>query len=322
MTPFKSIVAATDLSAPATNAVRRAALLAREHGARLRIVHVVGAASASRIRDWIPPVVDLEGKAADAQQQLDELAATLALADGDAVSTQVRIGDVVDELQDAAARADLLVIGQRRRSRLVEWVLGTTARRLVERCRRQTLVVRRTAEGGYARLVVPIDMTPASNVAVVAAAALAPGGELHVFHALDSERDAPAQADDAADHVRRERLARHDAGLLARMRRGVARLGMDTRAITFAIDRDGMGNATLRYATALRADLLVVTKQPRSQGAASVHGSVNHLLARTRCDMLIVPGGAPDSHSLRIASPMRSLEPAAALGVRGAGPDR
>lgn len=38
--PFTSILAATDFSIDGNNAVRRAALLAHEHGARLTLVHV------------------------------------------------------------------------------------------------------------------------------------------------------------------------------------------------------------------------------------------------------------------------------------------
>lgn len=40
MPPFTSILAATDFSIDGNNAVRRAALLAHEHGARLTLVHV------------------------------------------------------------------------------------------------------------------------------------------------------------------------------------------------------------------------------------------------------------------------------------------
>ena len=49
MTPFNLILAATDFSAPANNAVWRAAQLARQHGARLRIVHVVSPAAFVRV---------------------------------------------------------------------------------------------------------------------------------------------------------------------------------------------------------------------------------------------------------------------------------
>ena len=46
MTPFKFILAATDFSLPANNAVHRAAMLAKQHDARLHIVHVVVPAAA------------------------------------------------------------------------------------------------------------------------------------------------------------------------------------------------------------------------------------------------------------------------------------
>ena len=66
MTSFKSILAATDFSVDGNNAVRRAALLAHEHGARLHILHVLNAAGCKPLRDWFSPTLDFDLKAAQA----------------------------------------------------------------------------------------------------------------------------------------------------------------------------------------------------------------------------------------------------------------
>lgn len=312
MTPFKSILAATDLSAPATNAVRRAALLARQHGARLRIVHVVNPASLLRFREWLAPMIDLDFKTADARDRLERLASDLARRHDVHAAIEVRTGDIVDELHRAATDADLLVMGQRRRSALSEWVPGKTAQNLLEKCKRPVLVVKRGAESDYRKILVPIDLTPGSNAAAVIAASLAPAVELHVFHAAAGE--ATMSAADVRDQVIRESVAREEAGLLARMRRSMARLGLDTRNMVFAIGRGSPITATLQQAKTLRADLMVARKQRHARNATSVLGSVNSFLARTRCDMLIVPGGVPELQRSRALAPLRPLVRAAAGG--------
>lgn len=312
MIPFKSILAATDLSAPATNAVRRAALLARQHGARLRIVHVVNPASLLRFREWLAPMIDVDFKTADARDRLECLAAELTSRYGLQPTIEVRTGGVVGELQRAAGDADLLVMGQRRRSALTEWVPGRMAHDLVEKCKRPVLIVKRGAVSDYRRILVPIDLTPGSNAAALIAVSLAPTVDLHIFHAAAGE--ASRAAADVRDQVIRESLARQEAGLLARMRRSMARLGLDPRAMIFAIGRGSPIAAILREARTLGADLVAASRQRHTRNATSVLGSVNSLLARTRCDLLIVPGGVPDLRRSEALAARRPLARAAGGG--------
>ena len=60
MTPFTSILVATDFSIDGNNAVRRAALLAHAHGARLKLVHVLDPAGCKPLRDWFSPSIDID----------------------------------------------------------------------------------------------------------------------------------------------------------------------------------------------------------------------------------------------------------------------
>lgn len=314
MTTFKSILAATDLSIPSTNAVRRAALLARQHGGWLRVVHVVNPARLIRFREWLSPILDLDFKVADAREQLDRLGEELRQQYDVNIAIEVRIGDIVDELHRAAVTADLLVLGQRRRSALTEWALGSTAQRLGEKCQRPVLVVKQMAQGDYRQILVAIDLTPGSNASAAVAASIAPAVDLHIFHAFSASAEAAAPTADVRDRVIQESLVRKKAGLIARMRRGVARLGLDTRNMVFAVGRGSPIMATLRQAKDLRADLMVARKQRRTRNATSVLGSVNSLLARARCDMLIVPGGAPDLRPPDASAPRQSPRRVAAGG--------
>ena len=69
MTPFKFILAATDFSVPANNAVHRAALLAKQHGARLSIVHVIVPARRMHFRAWLSTSIDRDPQFADARDE-------------------------------------------------------------------------------------------------------------------------------------------------------------------------------------------------------------------------------------------------------------
>ncbi|MBU1275194.1 MAG: universal stress protein [Proteobacteria bacterium] len=144
---FKSIIAATDFSPGAEDALGQALLLARQHGARLMLVHV------------LPPLVT-------PSPLLDEFVVnqtTLALRQGLKESCQealnkrrreaapeldleVRLleGDPPRELVRLAKEegADLMVMGSTGVSGLAETVFGSVAQKMVRRSPCSVLVAR------------------------------------------------------------------------------------------------------------------------------------------------------------------------------------
>ena len=316
MSPFKHILAATDFSAPADQAVRRAALLARQHDARLHIVHVVDPARPSRLLPWVAPRIDPDLQADAARARLHRLGSELTGRFDVTAHLELRVGNVVEQLQRLSPRADLLVVGHRRRNALAELVLGSTGQRLVEHCRRPLLVVKRTAGHGYRRALVPIDFTQASDAAAFVAAALAPSAELQVFHAFDRIGEAVLREADVRESVIRESRAREEAVLLARMRRNMARLGLDSDKMSLTLGRGSPLSATLRQARSLDADVLVATKRRGARIAPSLLGHVNGLLARSSCDLLIVSGEVRDRRHAEAPAVRR----AAARAADGGGP--
>jgi len=232
---------------------------------------------------------------------------------------EVRTGDIVEELHRASTRADLLVMGQRRRSALAEMVLGSTAQRLVECTRRPVLVVKQAATNGYRRALVPIDFTPASDAAALVASALAPDVDLQVFHAFDSTGESIMRDVDVSESVIRAYRVRQEAALLERMRRSMTRLGLDTGKLSFALGRGSPAKATLRQMQIQNADVLVATKQRRGRIATSVLGHINCLLARSRCDMLIVSGWVRDPRQLQALTTLQPVARAAGIGHARAG---
>lgn len=297
MTAFKSILVATDFSVDGNNAVRRAALLAHEHGAGLRIVHVLKAAGCKPLRDWFSPTTDIDLKAAQARAALRRVAVEIAGAHDVTSTIEVVAGETVETLLRACADADLVVLGQRGHSRRIGALLvGGTAERMLRLSRRPVLVVKTAVVQPYRRVLMPVDFSACSDAAIEFAALLVRGTGVHVLHAIDGHREAVLRRSDVSESMIREIRLREEAGAGARMRRKVARLGLDGRSMSFSVGRGAADQLTLRRALALGADLIVAGKQGRSTLGEFLLGSVSgRVLAESACDVLIVPRPRPDT---------------------------
>jgi nucleotide-binding universal stress UspA family protein len=302
MTPLASILAATDFSVDGNNALRRAALLAHEHGSRLKLVHVLDPVGCRALRDWFSPSIDIDLKAAQAQASLRRFAVEIAGRYDLPATVEVLVGQPLESLTRAAEDADLLVLGQRGHSRLQSLVVGRTADRLLRTSRHPVLVVRAPVDGAYRRVLVPVDFEAPSDAAVQVAARMARPGTLHVFHAINSHREAVLRDTGVPEHLIRESRLRQEAGTIARMQRRVAGLVLGSRSMTFAVGRGHPVWSTMTHAQRLDADLIVAGKQGRSTLGEFLLGSVSRrILAECRCDMLIVPGRREELLSTAVA---------------------
>jgi nucleotide-binding universal stress UspA family protein len=290
MKSFNSMVVATDFSIDGNNAVRRAALLAHEHGARLKLVHVLDPAGCKPLRDWFSPRIDIDLKAAQARESLRRFAIEIAGRYDVAATVEVLLGEPLETLMQASVHADLLILGRRGRSRVQLLRIGGTVDRMLRTCRRPVLVVKTPVEGAYRRVLVPVDFTATSDAAVRVAARLAGGSGIHAFHALDSHREALLRSADVPEQFIREARLRREAGALARMRRKAAGLGLDSTRMAFSVAHGHPAWTTLRHARELGADLIIAGRQGRSTLGEFLLGSVSRrILAESGCDMLIVP---------------------------------
>jgi nucleotide-binding universal stress UspA family protein len=289
MTPLTSILAATDFSIDGNNAVRRAALPVHDHGASLKLVHVLYPAGCRPLRDWFSPSIDMDLKAAQARQSLRRFAVEITGRYDVSASVEVMIGEPLETLMRASERVELLVLGRRGRRRFKALLVGRTADRLLRTCRRPMLVVKTPVDGAYRRVLVPVDFTPPSDAAIQVAARLVRERSLHVFHAINSHREAVRRDTDVPEHIICESRLRQEARTLARMRRKAAGLGLGSTGKSFAMALGHPVWSTLSHAHRLGADLIVVGKKGRSTLGEFLLGSVSrHLLAGSSCDMLIV----------------------------------
>lgn len=290
MSPFTSILAATDFSVDGNNAVRRAALLAHEHGAHLHVLHVLKVAGCKPLREWFSPTTDIDLKSAQARAALRRVAVEISGAYDVTATVEVEVGDPLATLMQASERADLVVLGQRGHSRVETLPIGKTADCMLRTSRRPVLVVKKAAEAPYRRVLMPVDFTACSASAVQFAARLVHGARMHVFHATDSHLESILRRSDVAESIIRDVRAREETGATARMRRTVAGLGLESTRMSFSVGHGPADLATLQRARALGTDLIVAGKQGRSTLGGFLLCSVSsRVLSGSDCDMLIVP---------------------------------
>jgi nucleotide-binding universal stress UspA family protein len=286
------VLAATDLSAPARHAAERAALVARETGATLDLVHVASLAPLERLRRLvaaIPP--ELEERVVDAaQQEMRELAATLLDRHGVAAGVNVRSGSLLAELamQSDDISADLVVLGARGANFMRHLLLGSTAERMVGRAVRPMLVVKQAARERYRTVLVPVDFSRSSLPALENARAVAPNAEivlLHAFSAPFEGRLRHAGVDD--DAIRRFRVAaREDALEKARALRDEAGLAPDESRLL--VLHGHAASQIIEQEQVQYCDLIVMGKRGESAVEDFLLGSVTrHVLSESQCDVLV-----------------------------------
>ncbi|UJR83069.1 universal stress protein [Sandaracinus amylolyticus] len=130
---YKHILAATDFSDLGDRALQKASELAIQLGAKLTFVHVmVSEDSAS------PMYAQHEVRA-----HVKKLGERMPQHHDVQVELEVRVGDAPTEILAAAEAhdADLIVIATRGERGFAEWLLGSTAERVVRNARRDVLIV-------------------------------------------------------------------------------------------------------------------------------------------------------------------------------------
>src|SRR5690554_1976738 len=97
MSTTRHLLAATDFSDHARNAVHRAALIATEQQAPLELLHVISGSIGDALRKLLPATADVNEKLAeDARGLLNALASVISETTGLTPRTRVTVGRVPD----------------------------------------------------------------------------------------------------------------------------------------------------------------------------------------------------------------------------------
>jgi nucleotide-binding universal stress UspA family protein len=279
--PLRQVLVITDLAPASTNAVWRAALIARERGASLRVLH-----ASSRDR----------GSSAAARDALGRIAGQVHGRLGIEPEVEAHEGELLPKAISAAREAGLLVIGSRRANALRDWISGTQAERLIRLCRIPTLVVKRPAApgrtaafantlepGSYERVLVSVDLRPDAVDLIAAAMTLSRGPHMEVFHALAANSKLTAigprpseTAMQRAQAMLRELVQTTEAHQLG----AVASIAFGHAA-----------SSVLARERASGSELIVIGKRQRGLMAGFLLGGLTRqVLAGSRSDVLVMPG--------------------------------
>ena len=294
MSAISPVLAAVDFSDDSRRAARRAALVASEQGARLELLHVVSSASAATLRDMLRRHAGAQARVTEGiRAMLDELAADAVGSLGTRATARVEQGEVLPAILAAAKRAALLVVGAHGWNPLRDLILGSTAERLLGRCRLPVLVVRRPPRGPYRRVVAAMDFSRHSLSALAMAMRIAPEADIVLVHAFGIPFEGKLRIAGVDEERMREYRAhaRHEA--LSEMIATVASIGGDRSRLSHAVAHGHPPQLILAKSRQLRADLVVIGKQGRSAVEDLLLGSVTrHVLSDAKCDVLVVQEGA------------------------------
>ncbi|OGA99445.1 MAG: hypothetical protein A3E79_12710 [Burkholderiales bacterium RIFCSPHIGHO2_12_FULL_61_11] len=296
MTPLANILVATDFSTHASRAVNRAALLAQQHHATLHLLHVMDKLLLQMFTGSIDehPLVTEERLLDSARGRLKELAEHLASQFGVPVKDELLIGRIHSQMMQyvMAHGVDLSVFGAHGENFVRDLFVGSTASKFLRKGRQPTLVVRSADQQAYRNVLVAVDLSPASRLAVEAAARIAPQAELYILHVSEPpfagklryagvDEDSIAQYHSKAEQEARSKL---DAFLgpiegSEKMVRSVTS-GAPARAIVecaqardadlvvmgkrgqLELDEFLLGSVTLRVLDEIDRDLLLVAPNP------------------------------------------------------------
>lgn len=289
MSMIGSLLIATDFSEGGRAAAARAARLAAQHGARLGLLHVMSGPALSALRELFDLAAGADEKLIDdARDQLDGVARELAESHGVVATPELRVGHVVNEILAAAAEAELLVLGAHGVNPLRDLILGTTAERLLKRSRRPILVVKRPPRESYRHILVPVDFSPHSLVALRCALDLSPTADVTVVHAYDPPYEGKLWLAGVSDEQLSGYRVQARQQALARIDEMLRQCGSPDRCLRL-VERGDAAPLILAREAELGADLIVIGKQGQSAIEELLIGSVTrHVIADAKCDVLVV----------------------------------
>lgn len=266
---YKNLLVAHDLSVEADIAVRRAAQLARQHGATITLLHV--------IEEYFPDRMMATVREA-AEVALCDAARANGIVDYQWVIRQGRAANTVTQAVQELG-ADLLVIGAHHQQ-LLERFDGTTLERIARTCRTPILLAVEETAAPYAKALAGLDLSHCSRQAWRAGFGLLPASaELLALNAYQPGK----KVDRAESHLDTQRELVRQA-----LQDERAQLPSEGPQLLCSIQP---GTARQALETALREwspDLLILGS--RSRGAiehAMLGSSTRHYLRRPPCDILI-----------------------------------
>ena len=292
MTPLSHILVATDFSGCAARAVDRAARLAHDHRATLHRVHVMDRLLLQILAGTLDEhLLATEQRLIEsARSRLKELAGLLATHFGVSVKDEVLIGRVHAQVAEYATThaINLTVFGAHGENFVRDVFVSSTVSKFLRKGRQPALVVRSDEKRPYHQVLVAVDFSPASRLAVEWAARIAPQATIHVLHVSElpfegKMRFAGIPEDDIA--VYRRNVEQEARRALEAFLGGIEGTASMSRSVL-----DGPPSRTIAAQAQFRnADLVVMGKRGQLELDEFLLGSVTlRVLEEIDRDLLLV----------------------------------
>jgi nucleotide-binding universal stress UspA family protein len=268
-------------------------MIAAEHKAELVLLHVVDPTGLTALKEWLGGRLDVGAvMSLQAEVTLGELANKLIQDHGILVKQSLGVGSPFLELSEAAAAADLMILGARGTHPLLRVDVGTTTDRLLRKATQPLLVVKSAPLGTYRRVLVLVDFSESSETALRAALRLAPGAGIHLLHTFDVPFEGRLRIADASEDEITQYRARERERAVEQLHLLLSGVQTDRDRIGFAIVRGDIRVQARRTVEEIRPDLIAVGKQGASLFQDLFLGSVTRTIrAEARCDVLVIPKG-------------------------------
>jgi universal stress protein E len=282
------LLCATDLLPKSEFAIDRAGLLAEELGADLSLLHVVSPVASERVLEQSLQIAIARMKS----RVRPPLWRTRTTPD-----VVVRAGNPARLILDTIGREepDLLIVGPHERRGVFDALEGTIAEKAVSARKCPVLVVQGSASAAYRNVLLALDLTAGSRLAVRVAEPLVlkHGAQATVVHAFGSSYGAVLQVAGAEVAGIASNADCSPGEATAAMRELLEQEGGDSTRYEVVVT-EGNPVPTIMHAIGKRQpDLLVMGTRGDGRMRRAVLGSVaNQLLRIAPCDVLIVPRGA------------------------------
>lgn len=282
---IRTVIVGTDLSARSDRALGRAVELAKSHTARLVVLHVL---------DEDLPASVQAGVTAAAKEEIEGCLGQAGDLTGLDVEIKVVPGNGYNDiLENAHARgADLIVMGVHRNESGKKSITGTTMERVIRKGKLPVLVVPDRVKGPYEKVMIGVDFSVFSRVAIRGAVALAPSAEFYAVHAFQ----VPFEAFQPGEGMRQTIRSEHERDLTAMIEEELDSLigssvdGQQSGISLQKVVQHGEVPAVLRAeAERLQPDLMVLGTHGRVGLSHALLGSVaDDFLNLPPCDVLVV----------------------------------
>lgn len=289
---LRTLLAATDLSAPSRHTAQRAAMLAQQIGARLELVHVLQQSALDELRELFKKDGEAlqENIRSQTKKELTRLTDDLAVVLGRSADCHLIEGIVLEAImaQVEVLDADLLVIGARGTGFIRQLLIGSTAERLLRMTQRPVLTVKQPPREAYQNVLVPIDFSSWSQSAIQLALTVAPQAEIVLMHAyevpFEGKMHIAGEKEEMILHYRN--IARKEANARLSQVASDAKLA---RANWCSIVVHGdAARRILEQEEKQGADLIVLGKHGLGMAEELLLGSrTKYVLAHARCDVLV-----------------------------------